>query len=90
MSCEICGKPVKKNSVVCSERCQWVRLKKFELSNKYFPTKGCANCWGDLHQGCTAECVEEFRKAHEFSKDLWSLIRIIYPKPAPKERQPKK
>lgn len=73
------------NSIVCSERCQQVRLRKLELNEKYYPTNGCDNCWGDLGGSCTLECREEFRKAHEFSKDLWSLIRVIHP--APKENK---
>lgn len=78
--CDVCGKPSRENSIVCSKRCQDTRLKLFELERKYFPTNGCDNCWGDLHQDCTEQCKREFRESLEFGKDLWSLIRLIYPK----------
>jgi predicted nucleic acid-binding Zn ribbon protein len=80
--CDVCFTPVprEKNSIVCSDECQNVRLKIFELERKYTPTNGCDNCWGDLYQGCTEQCKREFREALEFGKDLWSLVRTIYPK----------
>jgi len=79
MKCVVCGKPALKNSIVCSDHCQRVRLRLFKLGDKYFPTNGCENCWGDLHQGCTDECKEEFRKSGEFMGDLWSLVKLILP-----------
>jgi len=81
MRCEICQKdvPKEKNSVVCSDKCLAIRQKLFDLDKKYFPTHGCDNCWGDLHQGCSAQCRKEFRESLEFGKDLWSIIRLIYP-----------
>ena len=82
MKCEICHTEVdkEKNSVVCSDKCLEIRSKIFELIDKYFPTNGCDNCWGDLHGVCTEQCQKEFRESLEFGKDLWSLINIIYPK----------
>ena len=41
-----------------------------EITDKYFPTNGCENCWGDLHQGCTEKCQEEFKIRRNFIKDL--------------------
>jgi len=80
IKCEICGKTPMKNSVICSEKCKAVRLRIMEIGNKYFPTYGCDNCWGDLHEGCTEQCKKEFRESGEFGKDLWSIIRLIFPK----------
>lgn len=80
MLCEICKieVPNEKNSVVCSEKCKAVRQKLFDLGNKYFPTHGCDNCWGDLHQGCSTQCQKEFRESLEFGQDLYSIIKLIY------------
>ena len=83
-TCDVCGKPRMKNSIVCSNHCQQVRLKLFEIERKYFPTNGCDNCLGDLHHGCSDKCNREFREALKFGKDLWSLIRVIYPKIEPR------
>ena len=81
MICEVCKKTEAiKNKVICSEHCGAVRLKVFELDRKYYPTNGCDNCWGDLHQGCSEQCKKEFSDSLAFGKDLWSLVRIIYPK----------
>jgi hypothetical protein len=79
MECEVCKKELEKekNSVVCSEHCKAVRQFIFDLNNKYFPTHGCDNCWGDLHSGCTEQCKKEFRESLEFGTDLWKLARII-------------
>lgn len=81
MKCEICKKELsqEKNSVVCSDKCSAVRKRILEIGDKYFPTHGCDNCWGDLHQGCTEQCKREFREAGEFFGDLWSIIQLIYP-----------
>jgi len=81
MKCEICKNEVakEKNSVVCSVKCVAIRKRLFEIGDKYFHTNGCENCWGDLHQGCTKQCKGEFRSSLEFGKDLWSIIRLIYP-----------
>lgn len=81
MKCVICQKEIKlENSIVCSEKCQKIRVKLLEIEGKYFPTHGCENCWGDLHQGCTEQCDREFKASYEFGKDFWSIIRLIYPK----------
>jgi len=77
IKCEVCGKPSKKNSVICSDHCAKIRLELFRLSDKYFPTHGCDNCLGDLHQGCTEECNEEFRKGREFFGDMWTFVKLI-------------
>lgn len=81
MKCEICKKEIKlHNSVVCSGRCKEIRKRIFELGDKYFPTKGCDNCWGDLHQGCSEQCKKEFGESLKFGRDLWDLIHYN-PKP---------
>lgn len=82
MKCEICNIeiPKEKNSVVCSDKCQEIRLLIFKIGDKYFPTNGCDNCWGDLHQGCSEQCRKEFRESLKFGQDLWSIIHLIYPK----------
>ena len=78
MKCEVWKKPAMENSIVCSDNCQEVRLKMFELGDKYYPTHGCDNCWSDSHTGCTEQCKKEFKESGEFGKDLWSLVRLIY------------
>jgi len=78
MKCVICKKEAMENSVICSDKCAKIRLKLFELDNKYFPTHGCDNCWGDLHQGCTEKCRREFDESRKFGKDLWSLVHLIF------------
>lgn len=84
MKCEICQKkvPKEKNSIVCSDKCNAVRKRIFEIGKKYFPTHGCDNCLEDLYSGCTEQCRKEFRGARLFAIDLWSIIHLIYP---PKE-----
>jgi len=77
--CVVCGKPSMKNVIVCSDNCQNISSKLFELNDKYFPTNGCDNCWGDLHNGCSDKCKEERKKSSEFGIDLWLIIRLIYP-----------
>ena len=52
------------------------RLEIIRLSDKYTPTNGCANCHGDLYQGCDTTCKEEFYKAGEFVRELYNLVRI--------------
>lgn len=81
MICEICQKEVKlKNSVICSDKCKNIRLKVIRIGNKLFPTPGCESCLGDLHQSCTDKCNKEFRESMNCFKELWSLIRLVYPK----------
>ena len=81
MECVICHKPLEHDSrsTVCDEPCLDIHKKVMDLTFKYANPKGCANCWGDLYQGCTDECKLEFRKYGEFMKDVWSLVRIVYP-----------
>jgi len=77
MKCVVCKKEYEKNgSIVCSENCQNIRLEINRLLDKYTPTNGCENCWGDLHQGCTVECKLEFKKARDFAVELYELIRL--------------
>ena len=77
MKCELCNKEALKNKVICSEHCQEVRLKLFALGDKYTPTHGCDNCWGDLGGNCTEECNKEFKKLGELMGDLWSLVHLV-------------
>lgn len=77
MICQVCQiRKAEPNSVVCSERCNSKRLEIIRLSNKYTPTNGCENCWGDLGGSCTEKCKEEFEKSREFITELYSLIRL--------------
>ena len=77
MNCEVCGKEAKENLVVCSDRCEIIRIKIHEIVDDYFPTNGCDACWGDLTQGCTDQCKNEFVLARKFSLELWELIHFI-------------
>ena len=78
MKCQVCKiNEAAPNSIVCGDRCKEVRLKIIRLSNKYTPTNGCDNCWGDLHQGCTEKCKEEGRIAHEFVCELYFFVRGV-------------
>jgi len=74
MKCYICNKKSRKDSIVCSDSCNRIRLLIIQLSNKYTPTNGCDNCWGDLGQGCTIDCKQEFKKSSEFIKDMHKLV----------------
>ena len=77
MKCQVCKKnEARKNSVICSDNCQNIRLEVYRLLDKYTPTNGCDNCWGDLHQGCTEKCKEEFKKMGIFANELWELIKL--------------
>ena len=77
MKCQICRiNESEENKMVCSDRCNKIRLEIIRLSDKYTPTNGCNNCWGDLRQGCTEECKAEFKKSAQFISELYSLIRI--------------
>ena len=80
IKCEVCNKPALKNKVICSDHCAKIRLKLFELDDKYFPTHGCDNCLGDLREGCTDRCRREFEESRKFGKDLWSLVNLILKK----------
>lgn len=78
MKCQVCKiNETEPNSIVCGEICNKARLEIIRLSNKYTPTNGCDNCRGDLHQGCTEKCKDEFKKAHEFVGELYSLVRGV-------------
>ena len=75
--CEICGRKAQENSVVCSDKCQEVRLKRHYIIDEYAPTHGCDNCLSDAHVGCTDECRAEFKRGHQLSNDLWELIGLV-------------
>ncbi|MEK6861677.1 MAG: hypothetical protein AABY07_06930, partial [Nanoarchaeota archaeon] len=78
MKCEVCKiNETEKNSIVCSARCNKLRLDIIRLANKYTPTNGCENCWEDLGQGCTEKCKDEFKKAGEFVGKLNQLARVL-------------
>lgn len=78
MKCPICEiKETEPNSIVCSDTCNQKRLTIIRLIDKYTPTNGCDNCWGDLGQGCNKKCKEEFKDAHKFVKELYSLARSL-------------
>ncbi len=83
MKCQVCPNASQENSVVCSDKCQEIRLQVFKIGDKYAPTHGCANCWGDLHEGCTTKCKEEFRVGGELGSDLWGLVHLITNKEKP-------
>ena len=76
MKCQICKIKETSNSIVCSDRCNEIRLTIIKLSNTYTPTNGCKNCWGELRQGCSEECKKEFKKAAEFISELYSIVNI--------------
>jgi hypothetical protein len=79
MKCQVCNtKEAERNSIVCGEICNQIRLKIIKLSNKYTPTNGCNNCLGDLGCGCSEQCKEEFKKSGEFVKELYNLVRLTY------------
>ena len=76
MKCQVCKtREAEPNSTVCGDVCNNARLGIIKLSNKYTPTNGCDNCWGDLHQGCTDKCKDEFRKSSEFVRELYHHVR---------------
>ena len=77
IKCRICGKPALKNSVICSDKCAKIRLKRLEIMDKYAHPNGYNNCWGDLHQGCTEQCRREFEKYGELGEDLMDLIDLL-------------
>lgn len=78
MKCQICKiKETRPGSIVCSDKCNEIRLRIYKLVEKYTPTNGCANCRGDLGQGCTEKCREEFRLGSEFSRELYSFVKLV-------------
>ena len=77
MKCQVCKiNESEKNSVICSTRCEKIRLDIISLVGEYTPTNGCENCWGDLGQGCTEKCKNEFKKASDFAGKLNQLIMV--------------
>ncbi len=77
MKCMVCKiRESEKNSIVCSDSCDEIRLAILQLYYKYTPSKGCDNCWGDLGGNCTDECREESRRAHRFINELYKLVRL--------------
>lgn len=78
MKCQVCKiREAEKNSIVCGDACSKTRLEIIRLVNKYAPTNGCDNCWGDLHQGCTEKCKAEVKESGEFVAELYNLVRGI-------------
>lgn len=45
-----------------------------KVVSKYVLDKGCENCWGDLHQGCTDECKANWKLSNEVA-DLLTTAR---------------
>ncbi len=79
MKCQVCKvKEAEPHKIVCSDNCNNIRLMIRKLSDIYTPTNGCDNCWGDLGQGCTTKCKDEFKKAHIFVKEMYSLVRMAF------------
>lgn len=79
MKCAVCKiNEARANFITCSDRCDKIRLEIRRLTNKHAPTHGCDNCLGDLHQGCSAECKIEFKNSHEFTKELYALVRVAF------------
>lgn len=77
MICEICTNEAQKNLVICSEKCKQIRQALIDIERDYFPTHGCDNCWGDLHQGCSEQCKKEFQESLKFGTRLWKLVHSI-------------
>jgi len=75
--CDVCNNERAKNLVICSDKCEKVRNMIFDLTKEYFPTNGCDNCWGDLHNGCSEQCKKEFRESLKFGTKLWELVHFI-------------
>lgn len=76
--CDVCNKERTKNLVICdSEKCSIARLLAYHISDKYFPFRGCDNCWGDLGRGCDETCRQEFRDSLKFGKDLWVMVHYL-------------
>ena len=76
MKCQICKtKESLPNSIVCSNRCAEIRKYYIRLSEVVTPTNGCDNCHGDLHQGCTVACKQEYELSNKFMTELITLIR---------------
>lgn len=45
-----------------------------KIVNEFCPTNGCDNCWSDSHTGCSDECKEEFKKAHQLKLKIEALL----------------
>ena len=77
MKCQVCKvHDAEKNTIVCSDNCNDIRLRIIVLSDKYTPTNGCENCWGDLGIVCTDKCQDEFNKSHVFITELFCFVRL--------------
>jgi len=78
MKCQVCKtNEAEQNSIVCSRRCEKIRIAIIEMADKYTPTHGCENCLGDLGGNCTNECQEEFKKADEFIGKMDDFVRTF-------------
>ncbi len=80
MKCVVCNNEVKKeiNSIICSDKCSFLRTRIIRFQDKHYPTNGCDNCRGDLRQSCSVQCKKEFKESHEFGIELWSIVHLIY------------
>lgn len=77
-TCDVCDKERAENRVICdSEKCSVARLLAYAIDDKYFPTRGCDNCWGDLGRGCEDRCRDEHRASLKFGQDLWVLVHYL-------------
>lgn len=81
-TCTVCGTELVKpyRSTLCGGICVDIHRKFMDLTFKYAHPTGCENCWGDLHGRCSDECIRTMKEYGEFMKDLWSLVRIVYPR----------
>lgn len=76
--CDVCDKSRANNKVICdSEKCSIARLLAYNIDSKYFPSRGCDNCWGDLGTGCSDTCRQEHRESLRFGQDLWVLVHYL-------------
>lgn len=79
MTCSLCKKQMARDgSAYCSDTCHEIAKKIIRLTDKYTPTNGCDNCWGDLGGDCTDECKCQFKLAGEFSAELHELIKLCF------------
>ena len=53
-----------------SKKEELLKLTSVKIANKYAQANGCDNCWGDLHQGCTAECTASMKKWGQCIEDI--------------------
>lgn len=54
-------------------RSDWDDKVRHLIIKSFAPTNGCENCWGDLHEGCSAKCKMEFETARNLAEALTKL-----------------